>query len=111
MGSEMCIRDRPHHVDWALASIQVLAGAGWPAVHERSATLAVQLAERLGERAKPRGRSTLVAWSVDDPEAEVKRLLEAGFLIRDLPGQGTVRASVGAWTSEAALERLAELTC
>jgi hypothetical protein len=35
----------------------------------------------------------------------------AGLVVRDLPGQGTVRASVGAWTDEAALDRLVELTC
>jgi hypothetical protein len=38
-------------------------------------------------------------------------LREAGFAVRDLPGQGTVRASVGAWSSEDELARLAELTC
>jgi L-cysteine/cystine lyase len=101
----------PHHVDWALASVRVLGEAGWEAVHERSASLAAELAQRLGERVRPRGSSPLVAWTVDDPQAEVERLLQAGFLIRELPGQGTVRASVGAWTSEAALERLAALTC
>jgi L-cysteine/cystine lyase len=100
-----------HQVEWALAALHVLDEAGWKAVHERAATLAAQLAERLGERAQPRGRSTLVAWQVDDPEAEVDRLREAGFVIRDLPGRGTVRASIGAWSSEAELARLAELTC
>ena len=52
-----------------------------------------------------------MAWEVDEPEAEVERLAEAGFAVRDLPGTGTVRASVGAWSSEAQLDRLAELTC
>jgi L-cysteine/cystine lyase len=101
----------PHHVTWALAALEVLEGAGWAAVHERAASLAATLADQLGERTKPRGRSTLVAWGVDAPEAEVERLRAAGFAVRDLPGQGTVRASVGAWSSEAELTRLAELTC
>jgi L-cysteine/cystine lyase len=101
----------PHQVDWALASLDVLDAAGWAAVHERAAELAATLADRLGERVKPRGRSTLVTWEVDDPEREVARLRAEGFVVRELPGQGTVRASVGAWTDEAALDRLAELTC
>jgi selenocysteine lyase/cysteine desulfurase len=101
----------PHQIAWALAALDVLEGAGWAAVHERAASLAAGLADRLGERAKPRGRSTLVAWRVDDPEAEVERLRGGGFAVRNLPGQGTVRASVGAWSSEAELARLAELTC
>jgi selenocysteine lyase/cysteine desulfurase len=101
----------PHQVAWALASLDVLESAGWPALHERAAVLAEGLADRLGDRVRPRGRSTLVAWETADPKAEVERLRAAGFAVRDLPGQGTVRASVGAWSSKDALDRLAELTC
>jgi selenocysteine lyase/cysteine desulfurase len=101
----------PHQVDWALAALDVLEQAGLAAVQAGAIELAANLAQRLGSRVRPRGESTLVAWEVDDPEAEVERLAEAGFALRDLPGTGTVRASVGAWSSEAQLERLAELTC
>jgi L-cysteine/cystine lyase len=101
----------PHHVDWALAALDVLEGAGLAAVQERAAGLAAGLAERLGSRVLPRGRTTLVTWTVDDAEAEVARLAGEGFAIRDLPGTGRVRASVGAWSSDDALARLAELTC
>jgi L-cysteine/cystine lyase len=101
----------PHHVDWALAALDVLEGAGLAAVQDRAAGLAAGLADRLGDRVLPRGRTTLVTWTVDDPETEVARAAEQGFAIRDLPGTGTVRASVGAWSSEEALARLAELTC
>jgi L-cysteine/cystine lyase len=101
----------PHHVDWALAALDVLEGAGLAELQARAADLAEGLAGRLGSRVKPRGRSTLVTWAVEDPEAEVARLAGEGYAIRDLPGTGTVRASVGAWSSEAALERLAQLTC
>jgi L-cysteine/cystine lyase len=101
----------PHQVDWALAALDVLEQAGLAAVQAGAIELAANLAQRLGSRVRPRGDSTLVAWEVDDPEAEVERLAEAGFALRDLPGTGTVRASVGAWSSEAQLERLAELTC
>jgi L-cysteine/cystine lyase len=101
----------PHHVDWALAALDVLERPGLAQVQGRAVELADGLAARLGSRVKLRGRSTLVTWEVGDPEAEVARLAAEGFAIRDLPGTGTVRASVGAWSSEAALERLAQLTC
>jgi selenocysteine lyase/cysteine desulfurase len=101
----------PHQVEWALAALDVLERPGWTNVHERAADLAAALAQQLAERARPRGRSTLVAWQVPDPAAEVERLRAAGFAVRELPGQGTVRASVGAWSSEHELARLAELTC
>jgi hypothetical protein len=97
-------------VDWALAALDVLERPSLAAVHERAAELADGLAARLGSRVKPRGRSTLVTWEVADPEAEVERLRAEGFAVRDLPGTGTVRASVGAWSSESALARLADLT-
>jgi selenocysteine lyase/cysteine desulfurase len=99
----------PHHVDWALAALDVLEEAGLDAIQERAAELADRLAERLGERVRPRGRTTLVTWDVADPEAEVERFAEHGFGLRHLPGAGAVRASVGGWSSEDEIERLAEL--
>jgi L-cysteine/cystine lyase len=100
----------PHHVEWALAALDVLEEAGLEAAQRRAADLAAGLADRLGGGVRPRGRSTLVAWEVADPQAEVARLHAEGIVVRDLPGTGTVRASVGAWTSEAALERLAAVS-
>jgi selenocysteine lyase/cysteine desulfurase len=97
---------------WALASLEVFAQAGWDWVYDRAARLAASLAERLTERGLevgPRGRSTLVAWKADDAEAEVARLAEQGFVVRNIPVFGVVRASVGAWSSEEELERLVEL--
>jgi L-cysteine/cystine lyase len=94
---------------WAVASMGVLSGAGWEWVHERAATLASGLASRLRERGvevAPRGRSTLVSWKSHDPEGDVKRLAEAGIIVRSIPSAELVRASVGAWTSEDDLERL-----
>jgi selenocysteine lyase/cysteine desulfurase len=93
----------------ALASIDVLGGAGWQAVHERAATLAGQLAGALAERGRevaPRDRTTLVSWKDDDPAATRARLADAGVIIRDLPGTGLLRASVGAWNDESDLDRL-----
>ncbi len=95
---------------WALASLQVLQTAGWSWVHHRAAELAARLADALAERGlsvAPRGRSTLVSWAAEDPDAEVQRLADAGLLIRSIPIRGLLRASVGAWSSEEELDRLA----
>ena len=97
---------------WALASLEVFAEAGWAWVHDRAATLAAWLADRMSElglEVAPRGRSTLVSWRVADPEAEVARLADRGLVVRSIPGLGLVRASVGAWSSEQELEGLASL--
>jgi L-cysteine/cystine lyase len=95
---------------WALASLGVLEEAGWQWVHQRAADLAQTLASGLSERGlevAPRGRSTLVSWSAEDPEEEVKRLGDAGFVVRSIPLGGLIRAAVGAWSSEKEIERLA----
>ena len=102
----------PHNGAWAVASLQVLESAGWDEVLSRGPTLASQLARRLRERGHdvaPRGSSTLVSWSVPDPDEFVQRAAEAGVIIRNLPGRGLVRASVGAWSDESDLERLLAL--
>jgi selenocysteine lyase/cysteine desulfurase len=98
--------------NWALASLAVFAEAGWEWVHERATSLAESLAEQLVARGLaiwPRSRSTLVSWEAADPEAEVARLAEQGVIVRSIPAFGLVRASVGAWSSEAEIERLVEL--
>lgn len=97
---------------WALASLGVLAEAGWDWIHERATSMAAWLAERmreLGLQVAPRGRSTLLSWKVDDAQAEVERLGAQGFIVRSIPGLGLVRASIGAWSSEHELEGLASL--
>ncbi len=101
-----------HDLAWALASLDVLEEAGLDAVHARAADLAAGLASDLagvGVEVAPRARSTLVSWRTTDPPAEVLRLREQGFVLRDLPGTPYVRASVGAWSSEEELGRLVEL--
>jgi selenocysteine lyase/cysteine desulfurase len=98
-----------HRSAWSLAALDVLEEVGLHALAERAASLAGSLAERLaagGLTVAPRGRSTLVSWRAEDPATEAARLLDAGLLVRDLPGTPYVRASVGGWTSEAELNRL-----
>jgi len=58
----------------------------------------------------PEQRATLVSWRVpvDESADVVARLAEAGVIVRDLPGRGLVRASVGWWTSDDDLNRLLE---
>ncbi|MGE4428235.1 MAG: aminotransferase class V-fold PLP-dependent enzyme [Solirubrobacteraceae bacterium] len=93
----------------ALAAFDVLDEHGWDAVHDRAATLAASLAERLtgaGRQVAPRGRSTLVSWSDADPVTTRDRLAAAGVIVRDLPGTDLLRASVGAWNDERDLDRL-----
>ena len=97
---------------WALASLGVLADAGWDWVHTRAADLAEGLASDLAARGLtvgPRDRSTLVAWTVDDVDAEVARFGDAGIVIRSIPAFSMIRASVGAWSSEEELARLADV--
>ena len=65
----------------------------------------------VGERAEvvtePR-QAALVSWKPEGDAAEVaKRLAAEGIAVRDLPGEGWVRASCGFWTSEEEIERLA----
>jgi L-cysteine/cystine lyase len=93
----------------ALAAHDVLAAHGWPAVHERAASLAARLAESLADQGRtvaPRGETTLVSFEDPDPEATRDRLADDGIVVRHLPGTPYVRASVGAWNDEGDLERL-----
>ncbi|MEA2157110.1 MAG: L-cysteine/cystine lyase [Solirubrobacteraceae bacterium] len=99
----------PETITAAASALDVLGAQGWEAVHERAATLAATLADMLAERGlrvAPRDRTTLVSWEDGDPAATRERLFDAGVVIRDLPGTGLLRASVGAWNDESDLERL-----
>jgi L-cysteine/cystine lyase len=94
---------------FALAAHDVLAEAGWADVHIRARTLAADLADRLrarGETVAPRGETTLVSWRCDEDETVRDRLSDAGVAVRNLPGRGLLRGSVGAWNDESDLERL-----
>jgi selenocysteine lyase/cysteine desulfurase len=99
----------PHQVEWGLAALDVLEESGIDAVQARGAELADRLAQALGARVAPRGRSTLVSWEDPDPESAVARLHSQGVVVRNLPNSPYLRASVGAWSSEEELDRLVEL--
>ena len=93
----------------AVAAHDVLAADGWDAVHARARAGATRLVELLrgrGHEVAPRGDTTLVSFTVDDPAAAKARCAEAGVVVRDLPGTPYLRASVGAWNDESDLERL-----
>jgi L-cysteine/cystine lyase len=72
---------------------------------ERCRTL---LAEAGQDVVTPTERATIVSWrpAGEETAAVVERLYESGVVVRDLPGTGLVRASVGWWTSEEDLRRL-----
>jgi histidinol-phosphate/aromatic aminotransferase/cobyric acid decarboxylase-like protein len=56
------------------------------------------------------GDATLVAFRPPEGEsarAAVARLERAGVIVRELPGRDLLRASVGWWTNDDDLERLA----
>ena len=59
------------------------------------------------ELVTPPGQATLVTWESSDAAAESVRLAEQGVIVRHLPALPWVRASVGFWTSDEDLERLA----
>jgi L-cysteine/cystine lyase len=83
---------------------------GW--AYARAAETAERLRSALGEAGMdvvaPEQRATLVSWRVppDDSAGVVARLTDAGVIVRDLPGRGLVRASVGWWTSDDDVDRL-----
>ena len=92
-GLEAAIADQP---DWRFERGREMA--------ERCRAL---LAERGLDVVTEPGHATLVSFrSADDPVETVERCLEAGVVVRDLPGTGLVRVSCGYWTSDEDLERL-----
>ena len=77
---------------------------------ERARETAARCRELLGERYKvvtAPSQATLVSFRLDgDPATVVEQLFERGVVVREIPGSGLVRVSVGYWTSQNDLERL-----
>jgi L-cysteine/cystine lyase len=101
----------------ALASLDVLEEAGWDWVFENAGRQAQKLRDLLADRVELlQGEpTTLVTWRphavTDDQGAfELVQHLEAkDVIVRAFLGKPWLRASVGAWNSDADLERLAAL--
>jgi L-cysteine/cystine lyase len=80
--------------------------------HQRAADMAERFREELAAAGHdvvvPEERATLVTWRVPAGESAdvVARLAERDVIVRDLPGRGLVRASVGWWSNEDDLDRL-----
>lgn len=92
-------------------ALDVLEREGLDTIYTRAADLAATFAARIAEAGftvAPRGRTTLVTWEVEDPEAVRDRLSERGVAVRNLPGTPYLRASVGAWNDASDLDRLLE---
>jgi L-cysteine/cystine lyase len=78
--------------------------------YRRAAELAARCRELLAQKVEvARGDATLVAFRPEgiEPEDLVARLTEQGVVVRFIPKAGLVRVSVGWWTSEDDLRRLA----
>ncbi len=106
-------RFEPNLTPRALAAGLRAAVAGQP---EWGFVRAAEMAERFRAElstagfdvVSPSERATLVSWRVPVAESTelVERLAGAGVVVRELPGRGLVRASVGWWTNEDDLDRL-----
>ncbi len=96
----------------AVAGLQAAIAAIPDWAHERARDMAERFRVRLAEAGcdvvVPDERATLVSWRVpvEVSAGVVARLAEVGVIVRDLPGRGLVRASVGWWTNDDDLERL-----
>jgi L-cysteine/cystine lyase len=96
------------HTTGLRAAIRAIPEWGYTRAAELAERFRVRLSEVGCDVVVPEDRATLVSWRVpaDESEAVVAALAEDGVIVRDLPGRGLVRASVGWWTSDDDLERL-----
>ncbi len=93
----------------ACAALDVLLEVGLAHLHTRALSLAGELTDLLreaGREVTAGGASTLVCFDSPDPAGERERLTGQGVILRDIPGQQRLRASVGAWNAREDLERL-----
>jgi L-cysteine/cystine lyase len=77
--------------------------------YKRAASAAARCRDLLAQRhevvTEPE-HATLVSFRYDAAADAVKRLYEAGVIVRDIPGAGLLRVSCGWWTSDEDLDRL-----
>jgi len=96
------------HTAGLLAAIRALPEWAYGRANEMAERFRARLTEAGEDVVVPEDRATLVSWraQVEESAAIVERLADAGVIVRDLPGRGLVRASVGWWTNDDDLERL-----
>lgn len=102
----------PASVVQATATLELFEQSGWERIHTQAHDLAQLAATLLSERGRellPRDRTTLVTWREPNAERRVELLLEAGVVVRSLPGEDLLRASFGGWSAAQDLERLLEV--
>ena len=96
----------------AVSGLRAAIGAIPSWAYERAAEMAERFRTRLTQAGEdvvvPEHPATLVSWRApaEESAAIVARLAAAGVIVRDLPGRGLIRASVGWWTNDDDLERL-----
>jgi L-cysteine/cystine lyase len=99
-----------HHANSSLAALEAALAVHPPWRYERAAEMAALARRLLSERfevVSEEGQGTLVSFvPPGDPEACVARALEAGVVVRSVPGPGWVRVSTGYWTMPEDIERL-----
>jgi L-cysteine/cystine lyase len=90
------------------AALRAVPSWAYERAHEMAEEFRAGLADAGCDVVVPEERATLVSWRVpaDGSADVVARLADAGVIVRDLPGRGLVRASVGWWTNEDDLDRL-----
>jgi len=76
--------------------IATIDALGFDTIEARVERLTDRLKDGLGDRlvSPEQYESGLVSFSAEDPEATAERLADAGIRVRDIPANGTVRASV-----------------
>jgi L-cysteine/cystine lyase len=99
----------PNSVAGLEAAMSTLPEGRFERAHELAARCRKLLLENGHDVVTEPGQATLVSWRHDgDTELATRHLYERGVVIRELPGTGLLRASVGWWNDGSDLERLAE---
>ena len=89
------------------AALTDLPGGRFERARELTERCRALLGEAGHEVLTEENQGTLVTWRAEgDTAALVASLYDRGIVLRDLPGMGTLRASVGWWNDESDLERL-----
>ena len=88
--------------------IATIEAVGFDTIEARIERLTDRLKEGLGDRlvSGDAYESGLVSFAAEDPIETAERLVEAGIRVRDIPANGTVRASVHVFNTEGDVDAL-----